>query len=91
VNSAYTLGPLSIAPGAKARRTVGEGAVILREMRPDEATERLGEGQSVTIRLEDVDTHYKGARSHGARSRTTQFLNRTASGTHCYCSHTLLP
>jgi uncharacterized glyoxalase superfamily protein PhnB len=51
----------------RVQLNVGEGAVILREMRPNEANERLGEGQSITIRVEDVDAHCKRARIHGAR------------------------
>jgi uncharacterized glyoxalase superfamily protein PhnB len=51
----------------RVQLNVGEGAVILREMRPNEANERLGEGQSITIRVEDVDAHCKRARVHGAR------------------------
>jgi uncharacterized glyoxalase superfamily protein PhnB len=52
----------------RVQLNVGEGgAVIAREMRPNEATERLGEGQSVTIRVEDADAHCQRARGHGAR------------------------
>lgn len=51
----------------RVQLNVGEGAVIVREMRPNEAKERLGEGQSVTIRVEDTDAHCKRARLHGAR------------------------
>ena len=52
----------------RVQLNVGEGgAVIAREMRPNETTERLGEGQSVTIRVEDADAHCQRARRHGAR------------------------
>src|ERR1700722_17784334 len=51
----------------RVQLNVGEGAVILREMRPNETNERLGEGQSITIRVEDVDAHCKRAKDHGAR------------------------
>jgi uncharacterized glyoxalase superfamily protein PhnB len=46
---------------------VGDGAVIVREMRSNELNEALGSGHSVTIRVEDADTHYRWARDHGAR------------------------
>jgi uncharacterized glyoxalase superfamily protein PhnB len=51
----------------RVQLNVGEGAVIVREMRPNEAAERLGEGQSVTVRVEDADAHCERARGHGAR------------------------
>lgn len=46
---------------------VGDGAVTVREMRPNEAGAVLGMGCSVTVRVEDADTHCKRARDHGAR------------------------
>jgi ribonuclease BN (tRNA processing enzyme) len=36
---------------------VVDGAVIVREMRPNEVNAPLGVGHSVTIRVEDVDAH----------------------------------
>jgi len=45
----------------------GEGAVIVREMRPNEAGVPLGLGQSVMVRVEDADSHCARARSYGAR------------------------
>jgi uncharacterized glyoxalase superfamily protein PhnB len=51
----------------RVQLNVGDGAVIVREMHANEANERLGEGQSVTIRVEDADAHCKRARGHGAR------------------------
>jgi uncharacterized glyoxalase superfamily protein PhnB len=51
----------------RVQLNVGEAAVIVREMRPNEATERLGEGQSVIVRVEDADAHCERARGHGAR------------------------
>jgi uncharacterized glyoxalase superfamily protein PhnB len=46
---------------------VGDGAVIVREMRPNEADALLGVGHSVMIRVEDADTHCKRAKDQGAR------------------------
>ena len=46
---------------------VGEGAVILRELRPAEVDVPLGIGYSVTIRIENADAHCKAARGDGAR------------------------
>lgn len=46
---------------------VGDGAVIVREMRPEETDKMLGIGHSVTIRIEDADVHCKVARDGGAR------------------------
>lgn len=46
---------------------VGEGAVIVREMRPNEVNAALGMGYSVTVRVEDADAHCDRARNHGAR------------------------
>lgn len=46
---------------------VGDGAVIVREMRANEAMGVLGIGYSVTIRIEDADTHCNRARAHDAR------------------------
>ncbi len=46
---------------------VGDGAVVVREMRANEVNAALGTGYSVTIRVEDADAHYHRAREHGAR------------------------
>jgi uncharacterized glyoxalase superfamily protein PhnB len=51
----------------RVQLNVGDGAVIVREMRSNEVNEALGSGYSVTIRVEDADTHYRWARDHGAR------------------------
>jgi uncharacterized glyoxalase superfamily protein PhnB len=51
----------------RVQLNVGDGAVTLREMRPNEATEALGIGHSITVRVEDADAHCKRARDHGAR------------------------
>ena len=45
---------------------VGNAAVILREMRPNETLLLLGIGHSILIRVEDVDAHCKIALDHGA-------------------------
>ncbi len=45
----------------------GDGAVILRELRPDEINAIPGVGFSVTVRVEDADAHCSRARLHGAR------------------------
>jgi uncharacterized glyoxalase superfamily protein PhnB len=51
----------------RVQLNVGDGAVIVREMRPNEVHAKLGIGHSVTVRVEDADAHCKRARDHGAR------------------------
>ena len=51
----------------RVQLNVGDGAVILREVRPNEIDAVLGPGHSVTIRVEDADAHYNRAKNHGAR------------------------
>jgi uncharacterized glyoxalase superfamily protein PhnB len=51
----------------RVQLNVGDGAVIVREMRPKEVNAPLGVGHSVTIRVEDVDSHCHRAKEHGAR------------------------
>jgi uncharacterized glyoxalase superfamily protein PhnB len=51
----------------RVQLNVGDGAVILREMRPNEVNAPLGLGHSVTVRVEDADTHCDRAKNHGAR------------------------
>jgi uncharacterized glyoxalase superfamily protein PhnB len=51
----------------RVQLNVGDGAVIVREMRPNEVNAVLGAAQSVTVRVEDADAHCKRAREHGAR------------------------
>lgn len=51
----------------RVQLNVGEGAVVLRELRPHESGAPLGLGHSVTIRIEDADAHCRRAREHGAR------------------------
>ena len=51
----------------RVQLNVCDGAVIVREMRPNEVNAPLGVGHSVTIRVEDVDAHCNRAKEHGAR------------------------
>jgi uncharacterized glyoxalase superfamily protein PhnB len=51
----------------RVQLNVGAGAVVVREMRPNEADAGLGMGHSIMIRVEDADAHCKRAREHGAR------------------------
>ena len=51
----------------RVQLNVGDGAVIVREMRPNEASAALGLGHSVMVRVEDADAHAKHAKDHGAR------------------------
>jgi uncharacterized glyoxalase superfamily protein PhnB len=51
----------------RVQLNVGDGAVIVRELRPNEVNVMLGVGHSVTVRVEDADAHCKRARDHGAR------------------------
>jgi hypothetical protein len=51
----------------RVQLNVVDGAVIVREMRPNEVNAPLGVGHSVTIRVEDVDAHCNRAKEHGAR------------------------
>ena len=72
---------LKAAFGFRVRLQIGEhrvqmhaggGCVVLRELRPGEEPMKPGPtglrlGQSVTVRMEDVDGHCRRARQHGAR------------------------
>jgi uncharacterized glyoxalase superfamily protein PhnB len=51
----------------RVQLNVGDGAVVVREMRPNEVYAHLSIGHSVTVRVEDVDAHCKRAQEHGAR------------------------
>lgn len=53
----------------RVQLNVGEegGAVIVREMRPNDANGQLGSGCSVTARVADADFHCAQAKSHGAK------------------------
>ena len=51
----------------RVQLNVGDGAVILRELRPGEAEQKLGLGTYVMVRVDDVDAHCRRAGEHGAR------------------------
>ncbi|HEX6494274.1 MAG TPA: VOC family protein [Acidobacteriaceae bacterium] len=51
----------------RVQLNVGDGAVIVREMRPNEANVALNFGHSIIIRVEDADAHSRRAKDHGAR------------------------
>ncbi|MBW4039038.1 MAG: glyoxalase [Acidobacteria bacterium] len=51
----------------RVQLNVGEGAVIVRELRPHEIGNPLGLGHSITVRVEDADAHCHRAKNHGAR------------------------
>ena len=51
----------------RVQLNVGDGAVIVREMRPNEVDAPLGVGHSITVRVEDADAHCERARAHHAR------------------------
>jgi hypothetical protein len=51
----------------RVQLNVGDGAVIVREMRVNETNAALGIGHSVIIRVEGADAHCDRARDHGAR------------------------
>ncbi|PYT82362.1 MAG: glyoxalase [Acidobacteria bacterium] len=51
----------------RVQLNVGDGAVIVREMRQNETNGMLGIGHSVTIRVEDADAHCARAKAGGAR------------------------
>jgi uncharacterized glyoxalase superfamily protein PhnB len=53
--------------GHRVQLNMGDGALIVREMRPNEAGAALDLGQSVMIRIEDADAHSNRAREHGAK------------------------
>jgi uncharacterized glyoxalase superfamily protein PhnB len=51
----------------RVQLNVGDGAVIVRELRANEVNAELGVGHSVLIRVEDADAHCRHAKSHGSR------------------------
>jgi uncharacterized glyoxalase superfamily protein PhnB len=51
----------------RVQLNAGDGAVIVREMRPNEVNAVLGVGCSVTVRVEDIDALCNKARNRGAR------------------------
>lgn len=50
----------------RIQMNVGEGALVVRELREGEMNAELGIGHSVMIRVEDADAHCQRAREHGA-------------------------
>ena len=51
----------------RVQLNVGEGAVIVRELRPLEVGSPVGLGHSITVRIDDADSHCDLARKHGVR------------------------
>ena len=51
----------------RVQMNVGDGAIIAREMRPGEEGAWLGQGHSITVRIEDADAHCKRAQEAGAQ------------------------
>ena len=51
----------------RVQLNIDDGAVILREKRPEEENAPLGIGHSVMVRVEDADAHCRRAREGGAR------------------------
>jgi uncharacterized glyoxalase superfamily protein PhnB len=51
----------------RVQLNVGDGAVIVRELRPGEEKATLGIAFAIMVRVEDVDGHFRQARKHGAR------------------------
>jgi uncharacterized glyoxalase superfamily protein PhnB len=59
---------LRIGEDHRSQLQLGEGAVILGDVRGDRRPPRSGEvTHSVTVRVEDARTHCEQAREHGAR------------------------
>ncbi len=51
----------------RVQLNVGDGAVIVRELRPNEMNAVLGVGNSISVRVEDADAHCNRARDQGAQ------------------------
>jgi uncharacterized glyoxalase superfamily protein PhnB len=51
----------------RVQLNVGEGAVIVRELRPCEMNAPLGLGHNLTVRVADADAHCTHAQAHGAQ------------------------
>jgi uncharacterized glyoxalase superfamily protein PhnB len=51
----------------RVQLNVGNGAVIVREMRPNDVGAAPGAFHSIIVRVEDVDAHCNRARERGAR------------------------
>jgi uncharacterized glyoxalase superfamily protein PhnB len=59
---------LRIGENHRSQMNVGDGAVILGDVRGERKPPRPGEvTQSVMVRVEDVNAHCQRARAHGAR------------------------
>jgi len=58
---------LRVGESHRIQMNVGDGAVIVRELRPGEENAHRGVGCSVMIRVEDADAHCQRARENGAR------------------------
>jgi uncharacterized glyoxalase superfamily protein PhnB len=50
----------------RVQMNMGDGAVILRELRENEVGAQLGLGHAVTIRVDEADAHYLRAKQCGA-------------------------
>ncbi len=59
----------------RVQLNVGEGAVIVSELRPHEIDAPLGLGHSITIRIENADSHCLRAREHGAEIAQEPFTH----------------
>jgi uncharacterized glyoxalase superfamily protein PhnB len=60
-----------IGENHRSQLSVGDGAVIIGDVRNDRRPPRPGEvTHSVTVRVDDVDAHCAHARTHGARILT---------------------
>jgi uncharacterized glyoxalase superfamily protein PhnB len=68
----------------RVQLNVGEGALIVRELRRGEIDAQLGLGCSVMIRVDDADSHCERARDHGAR--ITQEPRTYPYGERQYCA-----
>ena len=51
----------------RIQMNVGDGALVVRELREGEVGVPLGLGHSVMIRVEDANAHCRRAREHGAK------------------------
>jgi uncharacterized glyoxalase superfamily protein PhnB len=59
---------LRIGDSHRSQMSVGDGAVIIGDVRGDRRPPRPGEStHSVMVRVDDVNAHYERAKTHGAR------------------------
>ena len=58
---------LRVGTNHRVQLNVGDGAVILGELGPQDSNAPLSTGHSVIVRVEDADAHYERAQKHGAR------------------------